>query len=142
MLRRYGVDCLALVISLLAMGLGGCSGLTSSRTDTRLDHTAPRVELFQPQIRYGTSAQSPEVRTRWRGFDVVRKADPITVNGRVIDDTGVAHLSVNGHAVQVESSGQFSVQLPVVLGENTLHIRAIDTYNNALDITFTIVVDN
>jgi hypothetical protein len=142
MWRRYGVECLALVMSLLAIGLGGCRGLRSSHTDTRPDHTAPRVELFQPQIRYGTGAERPVERPRWRGFDVVRKAEPITVSGRVTDDTGVAHLSVNGHEVQVESGGQFSVQLPVVLGENTLHIRALDTYNNALDITFAIVVDN
>jgi hypothetical protein len=60
----------------------------------------------------------------------------------VTDDTEVAHLSVNGHEVQVESDGQFSVQLPLVSGENTLHIRAIDTDNNTLDITFPIVVDN
>lgn len=142
MLRRYRVDDLALVMSLLAMGLGGCQGLTSSHTNTRLDHTAPRLELFQPQIRYGTSAVSPEVRPRWRGFDVVRKAEPITVSGRVTDDTEVAHLSVNGHEVRVESDGQFSVQLPLVSGDNTLHIRAIDTDNNTLDITFPIVVDN
>jgi hypothetical protein len=129
-------------MSLLAMGLGGCSRVTSSHIDTRLDHTAPRVELFQPQIRYGTSAELPKVRSRLRGFDVVRKAEPITVSGRVTDDTGVAHLSVNGHEVQVESGGQFSAQLPLVSGENTLHIRATDTYNNAVDITFTIVVDN
>jgi hypothetical protein len=47
MLRRDGVECLALVMSLLAIGLGGCGGLTSSPTDTRPDHTAPRVKLFQ-----------------------------------------------------------------------------------------------
>jgi hypothetical protein len=100
------------------------------------------VELFQPQIRYGTSAESPEARPRWRGFGVVRKAEPITVSGRVTDDTGVAHFSVNGHEAQVEADGQFSVQLPLASGENTLHIRALDTNNNVLDITFAIVVDN
>jgi hypothetical protein len=100
------------------------------------------VELFEPQIRYGASAEGPQVQSRLRGFDVVRKAEPMTVSGRVTDDTGVAYLSVNGREVQVESSGQFSVELPLVSGENTLHIRAIDTYNNESDLTFTIVVGN
>ena len=142
MLRRYGVACLAPVMSLLAMGIGGCGVFTSPRADTRLDHTAPHVELFQPRFHYGTSAERLKARSRMRGFGVVRKAEPITMSGRVTDDTEVAQLLVNGREVQVESSGQFSTLLPLVSGENRLHIRATDTYNNVSDITFTIVVGN
>lgn len=142
MLRRYEVTCLALCMSLLAMGLGGCGLYTPSPTDRRLDRSAPRVELLQPQIRHGSSAASPQARPLLRGFSVVRKADPLTVSGRVTDDTGVAQLLVNGREVLVESGGQFSTQVPLVSGENTLHIRAIDTYNNVSDITFTIAVGN
>jgi hypothetical protein len=95
-----------------------------------------------------------QAQSRLRGFDVVRKTEPVAkpvaesarapliVSGRVTDDTGVSRLFINGHEVPVEPDGQFSTQVALGVGEHTVRIRATDTYNNVSDIAFTVVVGN
>jgi YD repeat-containing protein len=72
---------------------------------------------------------------------MVTKQDTTLVDGTVTDSTAVT-LTINGIPVSVGGNGQFSFQLPLVEGSNTLSIVATDAAGNALTVTRLVIKDS
>ncbi len=65
-------------------------------------------------------------------------ASQVPVGGSVSDVSGVASLTINGVPLPLTATGGFSTALPLVLGPNTITVRAIDGAGNASEITRTV----
>lgn len=100
------------------------AGNTSSttRTGTR-DSNAPVLTLTGPTDGTTTGQTS------------------ITVAGTVQDATAVT-VTVNGSAVSVGANGGFSSSVPLVLGTNSITVRATDAAGNVTTQTLTVTRDN
>ena len=62
----------------------------------------------------------------------------VPIAGSASDVSGVASLTVNGVPVPLTATGGFSTNLPLVLGPNSITIRATDGAGNATDVTRTV----
>jgi WD40 repeat protein len=86
---------------------------------------APRIFIFEPRVSRGLKLSSNE--------------KTISVKGKVEDDKGVFEVLVNNTEAKLQSSGEFSAEIKLGLGENTITVKATDTENNISEETFTIV---
>jgi len=66
----------------------------------------------------------------FRGITIVPVVPHIQVTGIVEDDSGVAGVTVNGNPAKVDSSGNFSIKLPLKEGRNEVNVVARDTRKN------------
>lgn len=65
-------------------------------------------------------------------------ASQVPVGGSVSDVSGVASLTINGVPLPLTATGGFSTSLPLVLGANTITVRATDGAGNASEVTRTV----
>jgi len=89
------------------------------------DNEGPVIEIIAPQ------AVS-------RGREVVTKEKTLTLYGRVADDSGIFEVLVNGSAASVSESGEFSKELRLVYGDNSISIKAEDVLGNITDKSYSI----
>ncbi|MFP4025158.1 MAG: caspase family protein [Thiohalospira sp.] len=71
---------------------------------------------------------------------------PITVNseelileGDITDDHGVFEFTINGMDVSFTDDGKFESGVYLVEGNNTIFIRAVDIFENALEKSYTVI---
>ena len=65
-------------------------------------------------------------------FDqVVIEAESYTLQGQVLDDSGVASVTVNDQPTSLDKKGYFSVEIKLKQGNNPIHITANDIYNHS-----------
>jgi methionine-rich copper-binding protein CopC len=62
----------------------------------------------------------------------------VPVGGTVGDASGIASLTINGVPLPLTATGGFSTALPLVLGPNTITVRATDGAGNASEVTRTV----
>ncbi|PCI60318.1 MAG: hypothetical protein COB37_09650, partial [Kordiimonadales bacterium] len=75
--------------------------------------------------------------TLQRGINVVESARH-TVYGQASDDSGVAIVEVNGREASLDTEGNFSLDILLRPGANTITITAVDTEYNATTETITV----
>jgi len=80
------------------------------------DTTPPAITITQP-------AQT-------RGMKLESKDKDLLVKGKVADASGVYEVSVNGIEASLTPGGDFSAQVRLAVGDNTVSVKAIDTKNN------------
>lgn len=70
---------------------------------------------------------SPDVS---RSLKVVSKARSVTVTGKASDESGVFEVTVNGEQASLDDQGNFSADILLRVGDNTVTVVATDTRRN------------
>jgi uncharacterized caspase-like protein len=65
-----------------------------------------------------------------RGIEIVSKDDSIRIEGKIADDSELAGLFINGEKSSFDGEGNFSHEVNLSAGLNTVKIVAVDTYGN------------
>jgi hypothetical protein len=86
------------------------------------DIVGPVITLFQPQGQ--------------RGFKMNVESDRLTVSGRATDESGIFNITINDMLTTFDSNGNFSSNINLRYGENTITIRATDNNQNRSEFTF------
>jgi hypothetical protein len=99
------------------------------------------VYIFKPL--QPPDATSPTISISSPSEGDVTNQSALTTTGRVTDDTSVSSFTINGAAVTLDASGNFSKALTLVEGQNTITYHATDPAGNASDVVrhVTYVVD-
>jgi TRAP-type mannitol/chloroaromatic compound transport system substrate-binding protein len=99
------------------------SAVSSAASDISHDSVPPEIVITSHNI---------------RGMNVVEKKKKTTVNGRAIDDSGTAVVYVNGKEALLDEDGNFTAEVYLKVGANTLTISAMDIHENKTSQTLTI----
>ena len=97
-----------------------------------LAQTGKLVELPQSssdEPSYSSIETNPPTITLQRGVSIVSTARH-TVYGQAIDPSGVAIVEVNGKEATLDSKGNFTANILLTPGSNSIQIVAIDKYEN------------
>ena len=89
------------------------------------DTQAPTITLISPEVK--------------RGVKLETAGESVTVAGRAEDASGVASVVVNGQAAALDEDGNFSADILLKVGENSIVVTATDIYKNTAAERFTIV---
>jgi len=65
--------------------------------------------------------------------------EELLIDGSVIDQNGIFELTVNGMNAQLEENGNFKADAYLVEGNNTIFIRAVDTYQNTVEEQYKVI---
>ncbi|MEA3314059.1 MAG: stalk domain-containing protein [Caldisericota bacterium] len=66
---------------------------------------------------------------------------PILLKGKVLDNTSVESLQINGQAVNFDTEGNFSIDYHLEDGENEIQISCTDTAGNLTEDSFVVTLD-
>ncbi len=88
------------------------------------DTTPPTIRITSPPVTRGQGAGAA--------------ASRITVIGDATDESGVSEVMVNGQPASLDSSGHFSAEVLLKVGENRIVVSATDTNRNQGEERFTI----
>jgi hypothetical protein len=122
---------ISLFITLILLPAISLAARSTSKLDVKPQTAAAQPDTTAPVI----TITAPETK---RGVKLVAKTSGITVTGRASDDSGVASVTVNGTAAQLDEQGNFSADLLLKPGENRITVVALDTGGNRGTETFTI----
>lgn len=112
--------------SIIVFQTSGTNDLALQQNGNRnLNPKAPVITILEPKVSRGLKLSSVE--------------KTITVKGKVEDDKGVYEVLVNDVEAQLSSNGEFSAEIKLVAGENTITVKAVDTDNFSTQETFTIL---
>jgi hypothetical protein len=95
-----------------------------SKKETPKDVTPPHIIIFT----YDTS----------RAISVVQKQKKIRIKGRATDKNGIVEVTVNSKEASLDEAGNFEVDIFLGMGNNRIVVKAMDTFENVADKTFTI----
>ncbi len=73
-----------------------------------------------------------------RGFKPVYKQKEIVVTGKVTDQSGIFEVLVNEQEAYIDSEGNFSVSIPMTIGENLITVEATDIKRNRAVLEFSV----
>jgi uncharacterized caspase-like protein len=65
----------------------------------------------------------------------------ILVKGKATDPTGIYEVSINGVEANLTPTGDFSAQIKLAVGDNTVSVKAVDTRNNVAEQSFVMTRD-
>ncbi|MFO7827051.1 MAG: caspase family protein [Bacteroidales bacterium] len=65
--------------------------------------------------------------------------EELILKGKVTDDHGVFEFTINGMNVNFDDDGSFESDVYLVEGENTVFVRAIDIFENAVENNYTVI---
>lgn len=91
------------------------------------DTVPPAITITQP--------------TQTRGMKLESKEKTVMVKGRATDASGIFEVSVNGVEASLTPSGDFSAEVRLAVGENTVSVNAVDTKNNVAETHFVMTRD-
>jgi hypothetical protein len=91
------------------------------------DLTGPNVTIISPDIH--------------RSLRPVAKTSAVVVSGQVTDESGVASVVVNGQSAALDEKGNFSSEVLLKVGDNSIDLVAMDTRRNITSKKFTIKRD-
>ena len=91
---------------------------------TPRDTTPPQIVVFS----HDTS----------RAISVVQKQKKINIKGQATDKNGIVEVIVNNKEGRLDEKGNFDVDIYLGMGKNKIVVRAMDTFENVADKTFTI----
>ena len=87
------------------------------------DTAPPRIEIVDPKP----------------GYEAAAGQSSIVVRGKASDAGAVRRLSVNDRNVDVSASGEFTAEVPLATGANTVRVEAADAAGNVAQASVTIV---
>jgi hypothetical protein len=90
------------------------------RTALQFENTPPRILGIKNQI-------------------VVENLSTYSLRGQVVDESEVASVTVNGQSVRLDKQGYFSVDVPLRIGENLIHMSAKNIFNNYARHSLTVI---
>ncbi|RZL12399.1 MAG: hypothetical protein EOO89_19630, partial [Pedobacter sp.] len=73
-----------------------------------------------------------------RGLKITQKNRSISVKGTATDQSGIYSIHVNGEEANVDAGGNFSLNVPLIIGDNKIEVSAIDGKMNKGTYLFTI----
>jgi len=95
-----------------------------------------------PQQQLITDTTPPQIiiHNKTRGPEETLVIDTIahTISGQAIDESGIATITINNKSIRFNQKGHFSTQIQLQIGNNPIHITAIDTHNNTASKNITI----
>lgn len=118
--------CLVVTTSFAATIKGRISIQPDQPTATVAEDTTPPTIIIT----------SPDVT---RSLKLVSKGRSITVTGKASDESGVYEVTVNGEQARLDDQGNFSADILLRVGENTVTVAATDTRRNKATKQFSIV---
>jgi hypothetical protein len=95
-----------------------------AKKETQKDVTPPQIVIFS----HDTS----------RAIKVVQKQKKISIKGRATDKNGIVEVIVNNKEASLDEKGNFNADIYLGMGKNKIVVRAMDTFENVADRTFTI----
>jgi orotate phosphoribosyltransferase-like protein len=95
-----------------------------ANNETQKDVIPPQIVIFS----HDTS----------RAINVVQKQKKINIKGRATDKNGIVEVIVNNKEASLGEKGNFDVDIYLGMGKNKIVVRAMDTFENVADKTFTI----
>jgi hypothetical protein len=95
-----------------------------AREETQKDVIPPQIVIFS----HDTS----------RAISVVWKQKKINIKGQATDKSGIVEVIVNNKEARLDEKGNFDVDIYLGMGKNKIVVRAMDTFENVADKTFTI----
>lgn len=90
-----------------------------------IDSTPPSIAITTPDLQ--------------RSLKTVAKSSGFTVIGKATDTSGLADITVNGKTAVIDEQGNFSADILLRIGENTITVTAMDTFGNKAVKTFTVI---
>lgn len=105
------------------------SGLISMNIGTE---TTKSADTSPPQLTF----TSP-VLTKENPLNV--KSEEIILKGKVSDENSIYELTVNGMYTNLQENGEFDTDIYLAEGSNTVFVRAVDNFDNAVEETYTII---
>lgn len=115
-------------ITVKAINLDNLSTEKSFFVTLYADVEGPKVTIIEPAVT--------------RGIKIVSKKDVMHIQGMVEDESGVKEVYVNGGQVTLDEKNHFVTDLALIMGDNTLIIKAFDKKNNLSIDTFYISRNN
>jgi hypothetical protein len=95
--------------------------------ETPGDSIPPSITITQPAATRGMKLESTE------------KA--VLVKGNATDPAGIYEVSINGVEASLTPTGDFSAQIRLAVGDNTVSVKAVDTRNNVAEHSFVMTRD-
>ncbi|MBS4057951.1 MAG: caspase family protein [Bacteroidales bacterium] len=86
------------------------------------DYMSPAISLYEPAVN--------------EGGRIVTDQEQLVVRGIADDASGISDVSINGFGGSVDARGYFEQHVNLVMGDNTITIRARDTKYNTATKTF------
>lgn len=114
---------LAITATLFLTAVNGFTATSTARMSVQPRGQAAAVDTTPPEI----VITSPEVK---RGVKLTGRESSVTVTGRATDASGVAGVTVNGQAAALDENGNFSAEVLLRVGDNTITIVATDVNRN------------
>jgi TRAP-type mannitol/chloroaromatic compound transport system substrate-binding protein len=106
------------------------------------DYRAHHASLTRPapgaSIKDTTPPEIVITSHKTRGLNVVQQKNKVTVKGKSIDNSGTAVVYVNDKEAFLDEEGNFSAEVYLKVGTNTLTIRAMDIHENKTLQTLTV----
>lgn len=96
-----------------------------------------KSELSKP-ITVIVDKLAPELNLVWPKGDLTNK-NSVVISGNV-KDNNFKKLLINGNEVMVDKDGNFSVSIPVIIGENTITVSAYDFADNVTTVEKKVVI--
>ncbi len=90
--------------------------IKSDKALIKKDTKAPLITITNPDLS--------------RGFKIVKNIKKITVQGNVKDSSGIFEVLVNDQESYVDEEGNFSKEILLKLGVNSIQVKAIDLQKN------------
>jgi len=72
-----------------------------------------------------------------RGMRIESSDKTIVVKGTATDASGVFEVDINGVEASLAPGGDFSAEIRLAVGDNTISVKAVDTKNNVAETDFT-----
>jgi orotate phosphoribosyltransferase-like protein len=95
-----------------------------ANNETQKDVIPPQIVIFS----HDTS----------RAINVVQRQKKINIKGRATDKNVIVEVIVNNKEASLDEKGNFDVDIYLGMGKNKIVVRAMDTFENVADKTFTI----
>lgn len=89
---------------------------SSRQKNSSIDTSPPQITIISPKAQ--------------RGLAAVEKRNVLKLSGIVTDESGIAEVSVNNIPVNVGNDGYFEKAIPLIVGDNSIVITALDTSGN------------
>jgi tetratricopeptide (TPR) repeat protein len=115
--------------------------VTISLTDVTLnvalepDKAPPKTS---PAVGVDTRAPSIALKQESIPKNVGPAQSRVIIIGQALDDSGVAEVTVNGKKAELSADGTFAAEVLLKVGENVIHVTALDINGNEGQETFTI----
>ena len=87
------------------------------------DSEGPKIVIYEPAARRGLNVSEPE------------RFETLKVRGTVYDESGLKEITINEKTISFDKNGNFTENIPLKQGINTIAICAVDIYGNMTNIS-------